>query len=243
MKAKIPLVAVLVVVAALLAWRMFRTPARIVRGRALDRREIALRVLGEHLASQTPGQAALIVANPFGQMPGQAREVYAFEEAAIRGLRSGWGDRIRLAGVDYPELTAAARKDPSSVPLPPDTTTPLSFLTAQGAWDALASKHPDATLLVSVIGIPAGLQALDCWRNPTPRFALLLPDLRLLGDSSAIAAAFKSGKIVAAVLNRPGAPSESATIQRDDRAEFEARYLFVTAANIDDLIDVFPALF
>lgn len=193
--------------------------------------------------SRTPGQAALIVANPFGQMPGQAREVYAFEEAAIRGLRSGWGDRIRLVGVDYPELTPAARKDPSSVPLPLDATTPLSFLTAQGAWDALASKHPQATLFVSVIGVPVGVQALDCWRNPTPRFALLLPDLRLIGDAHAIADAFKSGKLVAAVLNRPGAPSETTAIQQDDRDEFEARYLFVTAANIDDLIEVFPALF
>ena len=243
MKAKTVLAALLIVAAALLAWRMFRTPDRLVHGRALDRREIALRVLGEHLAGQTPGQAALIVANPFGQMPGQAREVYAFEEAAIRGLRSGWGDRIRLVGVDYPELTPAARKGPSSVPLPPDTTTPLSFLTAQRAWDALASKHPDATLFVSVIGVPAGLQALDCWRNPTPRFALLLPDLRLIGDAQAIAAAFKSGKIVAAVLNRPGAPPETAAIQPDDRDEFEARYLFVTATNIDDLIELFPALF
>ncbi len=100
MKAKTVLVAVLVAAAALLVWRMFRTPDRLARGRALDRREIALRVLGEHLAGQTPGQAALVVANPFGQMPGQARAVYAFEEAAIRGLRSGWGNRIRLVGVD-----------------------------------------------------------------------------------------------------------------------------------------------
>lgn len=243
MKARIVFVAVLLVLAAVLGWRTFRTQDRVVRGRALDRREIALRVLGEHLAQQVPGQTALIVANPFGQMPGQPREVGAFEEAAIRGLKDGWGDRIRLGGVDYPELSAAARQNPSSVPLPPDATTPLSFLTVDRAWDVLASKHPDAGLWVSVIGLPAGLQALECWRQPKPRFALLLPDLRLVGDANAIADAFTSGKILAAVLNRPGAPSETSGIERDFRAEFEARFLLVTATNIEDLIQVFPALF
>jgi len=243
MKAKPVLVAVLLVAAAVMGWRMFRTQDRVVRGRALDRREIALRVLGEYVAQQTPGQTALIVANPFGRMPGQPPEVRAFEEAAIRGLKDGWGDRIRLAGVDYPELSSAARQNPASVPLPPDVTTPLSFMTAEGAWDALASKHPDAGLWVSVIGLPAGVQALESWRRPTPRIALLLPDLRLVGDANAIAAAFVSGKIVAAVLNRPGAPPETAGLERDFRAEFEARFLLATATNIEDLIQVFPTLF
>jgi len=242
-KPKLVLLAALVSVAAVLAWRFWYTPDRVVRGRALDRREVALRVLGEHLATQAAGQTALVVANPFSQMPGQAREVYAFEEAALRGLKDGWGDRIRLAGVAYPELLPAAKRDPSSIPLPPDATTPLSFLTAERAWDALVRKHPAANVLVSVIGVPAGVQALECWRQPTPRFAFLLPDLRLVGEAAAIATAFKSGKILAAVLNRPGAPSETVALQGDFRAEFESRYLLVTATNIDDLIQVFPSLF
>jgi hypothetical protein len=242
-KTKLLLVSALLLVTAVLAWRLFYTPDRLLRGRALDRREVALRVLGEHLAGQAEGQTALIVANPFSQMPGQARAVYAFDEAAPRGLTAGWGDRVRSAGVAYPELTPAAKQDPSSVPLPPDATTPLSFLTVERAWDALAQRHPDATLFVSVIGLPAEVQALECWRRPSPRFALLLPDLRLVGDAIAVAAAFKSGKIIAAVLNRPGAPTESVAMQRDFRAEFEARFLLVTATNIDDLIQVFPNLF
>jgi hypothetical protein len=242
-KAKLLLVSALFLVAGVLAWRWFDSPDRVVRGRALDRREVALRVLGEHLAGQATGLSVLVVANPFSQMPGQAREVYAFEEAAVRGLKAGWGDRLRLAGVAYPELTAAAKQDPSSVPLPPDATTPLSFLTAEGAWDALVQKHADAGVFVSVIGVPAGVQALECWRQPNPRFAFLLPDLRLVGDAQAVAAAFKSGKIIAAVLNRPGAASETVTLQRDFHAEFDARFLLVTATNIDDLIQVFPSLF
>jgi len=242
-KPKLVLLSVLFLAASVLAWRFFHTTDRVVRGRALDRREIALRVLGEHLAAQAPGKAALVVANPFSQMPGQAREVYAFEEAALRGLKDGWGDRLRLAGVAYPELIPAAKLDPSSIPLPPDTTTPLSFLTADRAWDALVAKHPEADILVSVVGVPAGLQDLVWWQKPSPSLALLLPDLRLVGDSQTVAAAFRSGKILAAVLNRPGAPSETAPMHGDFHAEFDARYLLVTATNIDDLIQVLPGLF
>lgn len=243
MKTRSLLALVLVALVVGLWWRLWHNPDRVVRGRALDRREVALRVLGEFVAAQAPGQRALIIANPFSQLPGQAPAVYAFEQAAVRGLKDGWGDRIQLAGVAYPELSAAAKRDPSSVPLPPDATTPLSFLTTERAWDEIAEKHADANILVSVIGLPVGIQGLGCWRKPAPRFALLLPDLRLVGDADATLAAFRSGKILAAVLNRPGAPPETAPMARDFRAEFDARFILVTATNIEPVMNFLPNLF
>lgn len=243
MKARVLLSIAVGLLVVFLGWQWWRTPERVVRGRALDRRELALRVLGEYLASQAAGQSVLIVANPFSRQPGQPREVAAFESVAIAGLKSGWRDSLQLAGVAYPELTEAARRDPSSVPMPPDASTPLSFLTTGRAWDQLAEQHPEAGVLVSLIGLPAGLEGMNWWKQPKPRVALLLPDLRLAGDASSVLAAFRSGKILAAVLNRPGAPPERTAMAKDYRAEFEARYLLLTPANAEDVLRLMPGLF
>lgn len=243
MKARVLLAIAVGVLLGFLGWQWWRTPERVVRGRALDRREIALRVLGEYLASQAAGQSVLIVANPFSRQPNQPREVSAFESVAIAGLKSGWRDSLPLAGVAYPELTEAARRDPSSVPMPADASTPLSFLTTSRAWDQLVEQHPEASVVVSLIGLPAGLEGMSWWKKPKPRVALLLPDLRLVGDASSVVAAFRSGKILAAVLNRPGAPAELTAMAKDYRAEFEARYLLVTPANAEEILRLMPGLF
>ena len=56
-------------------------------------------------------------------------------------------------------------------------------------------------------------------------------------------AAIISGKILAAVLNRPGAPPETAPLARDFRAEFDARFILVTATNIEPVMNFLPNLF
>jgi len=222
---------------------LFRGEDWQVRSQAVGRRELALRVLGEHLATEFPGTRALVVSNPFSQQDGQGRSVYAFEAAAVRGLERGWGGRIRLVEVVFPALSAAAAANPESVPIPPDATTPLSFLTAEGAWEAMLGRHTEVDLVVSLIGLPVGMQQREWWRRAEPRFALLLPDLRLLGEGREIEAAFISGKIVAAVLRRPGAPPESVAALEDAHAEFGARFLLVTPANVGAVLEQFPNLF
>jgi hypothetical protein len=235
--------ALLVLVAATLAGlRLFWTQDRIIQNKAVLRREIATRVLAENLAQRFAGRPALIVSNPFSQQPGQPSDVYAFETAGIRGLKKGWGQNIRLLGVAYPELSPAARSDPGAVALPPDITTPLSFLTADRAWDALLRQNPGVEILVSLIGLPADLPALELWRHPRLQLALLLPDLRLVGNRAAVKDAIKKGKLAALVLNRPGAPPEQAPLDRDYRSEFEKRFLLITPENVDAALSLYPGL-
>lgn len=223
--------------------RFLLSPERALRRAARDRRSLALEMLGDHLARHHPGERILVVGNPFVERPGQPGDIRAFEEAAWRGLERGVAGRCDLVGIVRPALDPRAAADPTSVPLPPNTTTPLSFMTTPDAWDRIWREHPDAPLWVSLIGLPAGVTRMAVWQEPTPRFALLLPDLRVLGGPEAVHAAFRSGKLVAVVLNRPGAPPESAAPAADARAEFERRHLLVTPDNIDALLRQYPGLF
>jgi hypothetical protein len=222
--------------------RFYFTPERAVRGAAEDRRTLALQILGEHLARQLPGERVLVIGNPFSQQSGQPANVYDFEEAALRGLTEGMGDALKLEGTAFPELDPRAATDPGAVPLPPDLRTPLSLMTTRGAWDRLQEEHPRAGLWVSLIGLPAGISGMKVWRQDGPRFALLLPDLRVLGNSRTVGAAFRSGKLVAAVFNRPGAPPQSARREKDPRDEFDLRYVLVTPDNYEQVLRDHPGL-
>lgn len=211
---------------------------------ALSSREIVARVLAESLAERQPGAKALVVGNPFTLRGGQSAEVYAFEKASERGLRAGFGQRDAVRIV-YPELRKEFLRQPESVFVDPQTTTPLSYLVAEGSFQRLAEANPGFELMVSLIGLPLNLTQSPWWNQPgTPRFGLLLPDWRMVGSSGAIREAFKSGKIVAAVMARPGAAEEDVSARRgDDRAEFDRRFLLVTQDNIEELLRAHPRAF
>ncbi|MFO1501249.1 MAG: hypothetical protein U1G07_23145 [Verrucomicrobiota bacterium] len=210
---------------------------------ALTAREAATRVLAEYLAGQYPQASALVVGNPFTQRSGQSAEIYAFEQASIRGLVQGFGSPAKVRVV-FPELRRAFLEQPGSVFIDPKTTTPLSYLVADDAFDRLVATNANATLVVSLIGVPVQIRDSALWRDhPHQRLALLLPDWRLVGDRESVRTAFKSGKMVAAVMQRPGAPAIDQTRSRDYREAFQRRFLLVTRENIDELLSTYPQLF
>ena len=210
---------------------------------ALSERAIATRVLAEHLAAHFPRSKALVVANPFTQRSGQSAEIYGFDKAGIRGLEEGF-KRTDLIKVVYPELRPEFDRNPRSVYVDPKTTTPLSFLVADDAFDRLVQSNPDFDLLITLIGLPIKVRESAVWRDAERlRFGLLLPDWRMVGDRESIRAAVKSGKIAGAVINRPGAPPENAPPEGDYKAEFARRFLLVTQENIDQLLQSYPQLF
>ncbi len=210
----------------------------------LNHRELATRVMAEYLASHFAGQRAVIISNPFAQKKGQPPEIYAFEAAGIRGLNQGFGKSLAVEAVAFPDLRPEYQQKPDSVYVDPKTTTPLSYLIAEDAFDVLAKQHPACGLLVSLIGLPANLSRVELWRNPAgPKLALLLPDLRVIGDRTAIRSAVKSGQIAALVLNKPGAPAEDAPREKDRQAEFARRFLLVTPETVDELMRAYPKLF
>jgi len=227
-----------------LAEAQFHLLRRVLGRGALTQRELAMEYLGGYLAKQYPGRKAVVLSNPFSTQPGQPRAVYQYEKAGLRGLRRGLGKAVRIEAVAFPELKPAFLKDRRSVFVDPRTTTPLSYIVTEDALDRIARAHPEAEILVSLIGLPVNVRQTETWKSDNPKkFALLLPDLRMVGDDRAVRDAIYSGKIVAIVLNKPGAPSEDQSMGRDSKMEFERRYLLVNRETIDRLLQVYPRLF
>lgn len=215
---------------------------------ALTRRTETFRILGETIASLASDATVVVVGNPFSVRPGADPTFREVEVASVDGLRRGMGKGATLVGPVQPALQPGALENPQSFPLPPGATTPLSFLTAPGAWDKLVAEQAKpsgkSVVLVSLIGFPADVATTKAWTDPAgPRWAMYLPDLRLLGSGEALRAAFRERRLLAVVMNRPGAPPESEPPLADARADFERRYLLVTAANLEESLTAFPRLF
>jgi hypothetical protein len=204
-------------------------------------RELVTRVLAEHVAKAVKPKSVLILSNPFSQSAGRSADASAFEKAGIAGLNEGFGDGIKIS-VGFPALKPEVLKDPTSVVVDAQTTTPLSFLVADNAFTEAASRHPDADVIVSLIGLPVNLGAFKEWQNAgKPQFALLLPDWRIIGGREAILQNYQSGKLIAAVVRKPN--SGEGELTGNSRKDFEQRYLLVTRENVEQLISEQSALF
>lgn len=204
-------------------------------------RAIATRVMAEYVAKAAAPKAVLVISNPFTQQSGRAAEVYAFEEAGIEGLKEGFGEQVPVKVV-FPKLKEEVLRDPASVPVDPQTTTPLSFLVTESAFSEVIQQNRDCDVVVSLIGLPANVPAFKEWSQAgAPRFALLLPDWRMIGGPGEIKRAFSQKKLVAAVVNKPNAPADAGT--GEARAIFDRRFLLVTAENVEQLLNEHPAAF
>lgn len=158
-----------------------------------------MEMLGARIAKLRPEGKVLVLSNPFTQKSGFLDEKSQYERAGLRGLRKGLGRRSPVKVV-FPEIRPEYLANPQSVLIPPDSRTPLSFLMQPASVDQLAEAHPECRVIVSLIGLPVGVGRLKIWNEKDPRcFALLLPDLRLLGPPAQAVEAFRRGKLLAAV--------------------------------------------
>lgn len=158
-----------------------------------------MEMLGERIAKLRPECKVLVLSNPFTKQSGYLDEKNQYERAGLRGLRKGLGGRSTVTVV-FPEIRPEYLANRQSVIIPPDSRTPLSFVMQPASVEQLADAHPECNVIVSLIGLPVGVDRLKIWNEKDPRcFALLLPDLRLLGPPANTVAAFQRGKLLAAV--------------------------------------------
>lgn len=198
---------------------------------SLSQREVATQVLAEYVRKSASPKGVVVISNPLAENANMTSDMYTFEQAGIAGLRKGFGSDIEVK-VALPKTKGA----PGTVFYDPNTRTPMSFLITDNAFEEIARENPNTDVFVSLIGLPA---------NPTSmmgipkRFAFLLPDFRIMGDANSIRHVFKSGKVIAAVIQKPGVISPEKVAGSDYKAEFEKRYVLVTAQNVDEWL---PAL-
>ena len=210
-------VGIALAVAAFAAWHFTRNDEQSAAFRS---RRAAARTMAEYLARKFPGPRVVVISNPFTQF-GASPDTIKMEQAGIEGLREGFGKKATVKVV-VPELKPAARSDPRSLLVDPTTPNPLSYLVIEDSFDKLAT---DCDVVVSLIGLPAALDRVQCWQKAgKPAFALLLPDLRIIGD---VRAPLKTGKLAAFAMLKPKTKDE---------------FLLVTPENVDDLGGQYPGL-
>lgn len=167
---------------------------------ALAARQRAMEMLGARIAKLRPECQIMVLSNPFTKKAGYLNEKTQYERVGVRGLRKGLGGRSTVTVV-LPEIRPEYFTNPQSVFLPADSRTPLSFLMQPASVDQLAEAHPECRIIVSLIGLPDGVEQLKIWQETAPHcFALLLPDLRVLGPPAKAVEAFQRGKLLAAVV-------------------------------------------
>ncbi len=182
----------------------------------LAARENAMEMLGARIAMLRPKSNVLVLSNPFSQDAGYSTEKVKYERAGIRGLRKGLGGDSDVKVV-FPKIRPEYRSNPNSIFIPADSATPLSFLVLSASIDELAAENPKHTVIVSLIGLPAEVERLKIWSEKDPRcFALLSPDMRVLGPPKAVVQAFQRDKLLAAVTHDPDRPGQHLIITRDN---------------------------
>jgi hypothetical protein len=181
----------------------------------LAAREQVTEALGICIAKLKPQCQVLVLSNPFGKDAGYLDAKLRYERAAISGLRKGLGRRVPVTVVS-PELRPEYFTNRESLFLPPECRTPLSFAIQPASLDRLAEAHPECRVIVSLIGLPSGVDQLKVWNDEDPRcFALLLPDLRVLGPPAKTVEAFQNGKLLAAV-DQDAASGAPVIVTRDN---------------------------
>jgi hypothetical protein len=187
-----------VVLVLIVAFVVLKSPSS-PKNQALADRELVMESLGKTIARLRPKSKALVLSNPFAKNAGYLDETSQYERAGLRGLRKGLGGDITVT-LAAPNLRADFLADQSSVAIPPDSRTPLSFMIDPAAVDQLASAHPECQVIVSLIGLPLGVEGLKIWDEKDPHcFAMLLPDMRVLGPPEKTFDGFQRGKLLAAV--------------------------------------------
>ena len=151
----LPSLLVLAVLGVLAGWVYFTSGW--TRG-ALLSRQIATEGLAQQIVRAAPKAKVLVVSNPFTMARGQPKPVYLGEQAGLKGLQKVLGKDAMT--VTFPQLKRGALENPRSFEMPPFTTTPVAYLLADGAFDALAQKNPKCDFIVSLIGIPPDLHEL-----------------------------------------------------------------------------------
>ncbi len=175
-------------------------------------------MLGSRIAALCPDCRVLVLSNPYAEQAGYLNEKRQYERAGIRGLAKGLGGRQSVI-VAFPKIRPEYASDPQFAAIPPDSRTPLSFLIQGESVDELAGAHPECRVIVSLIGLPVGVEDLKVWDAKDRRcFALLLPDLRVLGPPERAVEAFQRGKLLVLVTedSRSGKPM---VVARDNVGE------------------------
>ena len=156
---------------------------------ALGKRHNLTFVLGKEIKKRFPDKNILILANPF-----KKHSFSDFDSKGIEGIKDALSGSTDVQ-VAYPEIYPQFKNNPGSALLPNDTKTPLSYMVNPASLDNIMQKFPNHTMVVSLIGIPMGIQKTKLWASTKHSIALIEPDMRIIGNVNLVKKSFATGKI------------------------------------------------
>jgi len=160
----------------------------------VNERAEAVGLLSEEIKSRFPAGDVVLVLNPLGRDQPQVR---ALQDETIDMFQSALpGRSLRKT---EPKLIKGLSASDWSARIRPGSTAPLSYIMEPNAFEVIARAHPDATVLVSLVGMPDSV----AWMNEIPA-VLLFPDLRVFGNSEKAIEAFQRGFVQAAAVVMDG---------------------------------------
>ncbi len=214
------LLVVVVVCAALLLW-----PKNTQQAQMQQENQFAASqgiVLGKYLAANAPGKILLLAETDY--------KTNKYTQTIAEGLRKGTGGEVVVDTVE----TAASRKA-AAAPAPkgpdgmpggmPEMTMPLQETMTAKDFDAAVAKHPDAKVVVSLIGLPRDASRLKIWGKTK---------IAIINAYGRLAGLIEKGWIPAVTISKPKANYEAA-YPGDPQKGFELRYILVTSKNIKSL--------
>ncbi len=148
-----------------------------------------------------------------------------YSRDVIDGLRDGLASHglLAIAAIEHPHSANRSR----------------SWLTA-AEFDRIVKAHPEAGIVVTLVGLPADPENVTLWADETP------PRLVIFGGNlENLQEAIRRRFVLAAVTFVPGVrlggrrPPDPQRLE----SEFFDRFLLVTPENLDMTMEIFPGLF
>ena len=156
----------------------------------INERAAAVGVLCEEVMARFPAGDVVLVLNPLGRDQSKVR---ALQDETVKSFRAGLAGRALRK--TEPVLIEGLSASDWAARILPGSSSPLSYLMEPNAFEVIARDHPDATVLVSLVGMPDPAAFTNA-----PPAVLLLPDLRVFGNPSRAIEMFRKGIIHAAAV-------------------------------------------
>lgn len=182
-------------------------------------------VVGHYLAEKFPGSKALVVTD--GSQPLNQGQTQLLE-----GLKEGLGNAVSIEAAEGLPIDKSKMK--------PEEYRPMEEMMSAALFDKFIARHPNATLLITLIGLPYDVSNMSLWRMPAatrPKVALLS------GDIHQLKSAVQAGYIVAAVAMRPDIKDIEAKAPSDAQKAFDLRYVLVTPDNVVKVATDYKGIF
>jgi len=213
---------------------------RVFQARERKYQHIGYKRFGEEVAKRHPKAKILIIRHQQLGMPGEDVPDHILSpvmDLQLAAFKEGLGPACEIVAIEEVriEMDLFMMEKPKL-----GDPKPCPIYSAK-VFDALLKKNSQATVVVSLAGLPIDMEKMKIWDedDPTKRPALILVDVA----THNLKKAMKRGFISAILLSNFQSSSLDTPVPDDEDAAFANRFLFVTPENMETIKKKYPKRF